>query len=96
MIPFGRLLSYPLTFKNLEPKIKELKVERIEATESGGVITVDSDINGHHNQMLIHGSLIESNLPVQVYCDWLQLQHKKIKIEKIYLEYKNIFLVYRL
>lgn len=68
MIPFGRLLSFPLTFKNLEGKIKELTVQSIDATESGGVITVDSTINDHQQQMLIHGDLIESNLPVQVYC----------------------------
>lgn len=68
MITFGRLLSFPLTFKNLEEKIRSLEVSSIDAIEQDGVIDVRSVINGYPQEMVIHGAAIESSLPVQVSC----------------------------
>ena len=69
MIQFGRLLSFPMTFGNLTPKLRELRMGRIEATESGGLIRVSADVNGHQVQMIIHGPTIESSLPTEISCD---------------------------
>ena len=35
MIQFGRLLSFPLEFKNLEEKIKDVKIDKLIAKRNG-------------------------------------------------------------
>ena len=68
MIQFGRLLSFPLTFKNLEPKLRELTLSKIDAVESDGTITVDADVNGHQVQLLLGTPLIDVSSSVKCYC----------------------------
>lgn len=68
MLQFGRLLSFPLTFKNLEPKIRELDLKYINAIEENGNISVDSMVNKHNVQLIIYSEIINSSAPVKCYC----------------------------
>lgn len=75
MLQFGRLLSFPLKFKNLEPKIRQLKVTSFNAREEDGIISVNSVINGHDVQLVIQSKIIDSSSPVMCYCGCEQFKY---------------------
>lgn len=69
MIQFGRLLSFPLTFKNLTNKLKTVSISDIKAIKSSENIQILSSANGHNVEINIIDRKININSPVQLYCD---------------------------
>lgn len=69
MIQFGRLLSFPLTFKNLTDKLKTVDISEIKATKSARNIQILANANGHVVELNIIDEKININSPVQLYCD---------------------------
>ncbi len=70
MIQFGRLLSFPLAFRNLEEKIKDVKVEKLVAKRvNDNQIYVDSIANGHAVQIMIYDNELKVASHVQLHCD---------------------------
>jgi len=69
VISFGRLLSFPLQFRNLGNKIKQIEMNEIGAILKDNKITINSTANGHHVEILAHGSSLTANTPVEIFCD---------------------------
>ncbi len=69
MVQFGRLLSFPLEFKNLEEKIKDVKIDKLVARRNGtDQIVVDASANGHPVMMVIYDKEIQASSPVKLSC----------------------------
>ena len=69
MLQFGRLLSFPLTFKNLNDKIKTVNISDIKAIKSENNIQIISAANGHNVEIIIMDEKINIHSPVKIYCD---------------------------
>ena len=61
MIQFGRLLSFPLTFKNLTDKLKTVSISDIKAIKSSENIQILSSANGHNVEINIIDRKININ-----------------------------------
>lgn len=69
MIQFGRLLSFPLEFRHLENKIKDIKVDKLIAKRNGvDQIIVDASANGHPVMMVIFDKELQASSPVKLAC----------------------------
>ena len=69
MLQFGRLLSFPLTFKNLNEKIKAVSLNDINATIVDNNILIESKANNHHVLIVHGGNKLSVAAPVVLYCD---------------------------
>ena len=70
MIQFGRLLSFPLAFRHLEDKIKDVKIDKLQAKKiNDNQIYIDAAANGHAVQFMIYDSKLEVSSRVQIQCD---------------------------
>ncbi len=69
MIQFGRLLSYPLAFQNLEEKISGVQLDNVKVTKlAEDQILITSSANGHDVQILVLDKVIQANSPVVCSC----------------------------
>ena len=69
MIQFGRLLSFPLEFRNLEEKIKDVKIDKLVARrQDEDKIFVDASANGHPVMMLVFDRELQASSPVKLSC----------------------------
>ena len=69
MIQFGRLLSFPLEFRHLEDKIKDIKIDKLIARRNGSdQIIVDGSANGHPVMMVIFDKELQASSPVKLSC----------------------------
>ena len=69
MIQFGRLLSFPLEYRHLENKVKDVQIEKLIANREGdNKIIVNASANGHPVTIVIFGSEIQSSSEVTLSC----------------------------
>ena len=69
MLTFARLLSFPLTFKNLDPKINAIDISDITAIRYNDRIVIHSVANGHEVYIENLSDSIAAKNPVRVFCD---------------------------
>lgn len=71
MLNFGRLLSYPLKFKNLTNRISQVQISNISIRylEDHKLYNVSAIANGHQVFIQIYGDKISVKSPVKLYCD---------------------------
>lgn len=70
MIQFGRLLSFPLAFRNLEEKVKDVKLEKLVAKKvNENQIYIEAVANGHNVQLMIYDKELQVSSHVQLHCD---------------------------
>lgn len=89
MIQFGRLLSYPLTFKNLNEKIKKVIVNDITIKQESDKFIVTAIANDHQVELNIFGNKLSTNCPTAIFCDCAFF-----KYSLAYGLYKNNSLLY--
>lgn len=69
MIQFGRLLSFPLEYRHLESKVKDVKIDQLIAKRQGvDNIIVTASANGHPITMLIFDKEIQASSEVMLSC----------------------------
>ena len=69
LIQFGRLLSYPLEFRNLEDKIKDVQLSNIKVVKMAeDQILITSTANNHEVQILVLDKVIQVNSPIVCSC----------------------------
>lgn len=69
MLNFGRLLSFPLTYKNLNEKLKTISTNQINAFENKDGIIVSAKVNDHNVSIQIYDKKIQISSPVSIFCD---------------------------
>ena len=70
MIQFGRLLSFPLEYRHLENKVKDVKIDQLVAKRdiNNDKIIVNASANGHPVVMVIFGNEIQASSEVMLSC----------------------------
>ena len=69
MLQFGRLLSFPLTFKQLTNKIKSINIQDINIIEKFNNIFITSVANEHSVEIQVLDPILSVKSPVKLYCD---------------------------
>lgn len=69
MLNFGRLLSFPLTYKHLNDKLGLITVQDIQTRLDNNVIHIFAIANNHEVHIDIFNNRISSDTPVKVYCN---------------------------
>ena len=69
MLQFGRLLSFPLTFKQLTDKIKSINIQDINIIEKFNNIFITSVANEHSVEIQVLDPILSVKSPVKLYCD---------------------------
>lgn len=89
MLQFGRLLSFPLSFKNLNEKLNKINISDIKAIKLKDKIQILTTANDHNVEINIIGDTINIKNPVKIYCDC-----DFFKYNLAYTLYKNNALLY--
>ena len=69
MLQFGRLLSYPLAFRHLEDKIKDVQLSDLKVTKiAENQIMINGIANNYDVQILVLDNIIQVSSPIICSC----------------------------